>query len=447
MNPARLPTRQLLAYGGLGLPLAALGLPLVVYLPPYYAGLGLGTAVIGAMLFIARLSDVFTDLLIGWASDHTETRLGRRRPWILAGAPVLLLGAGFLFHAPAGVGAGYLLGWSVIAYLGWTLVYLPYSSWGAELVDGYDERTRVTLSREGFLVVGTLVAIMLPGWVQSRGGGAGDALAALYGFLLVSLPLALVILWRQVPEPRGLTLTPIDWRQSLGLLRGNRPFRRLLLAYLLNALANGLPATLFLFFVAQVLQAERLGGVFLLVYFLSAVMALPLWLRFSRGHSKHRVWCVSMVGASLAFLSAPWLGAGDVWAYAVICVLTGACLGADTALPASIQADVVDEDTAAGGGYRAGLYFGLWGMATKLALALAVGLALPLLQLADFSAQGPNSPRALLALALLYGGLPVLIKLAAVACVWNFPLDRQRHIELRRRIGRDATGALSGQSP
>ncbi|MGH8453517.1 MAG: MFS transporter, partial [Nevskiales bacterium] len=349
------------------------------------------------------------------------------------------LGAGFLFHAGNGVSAGYLLLWSVVAYLGWTLIYLPYTSWGAELASGYDERTRITLSREGFLVVGTLVAILLPGWIQGRGGSPGEALSAVYDILLVSLPLALLILWRVVPEPRGLKVPPLDWRQSLGLLRDNRPFRRLLIAYLLNGMANGLPATLFLFFVAQVLQAERLSGLFLVIYFLSAVLALPLWLRASRGRSKHRLWCVSMIWACLVFVWAPFLGPGDVWAYGAICVLSGVCLGVDTAIPASIQADVVDEDTAAGGGHRAGLYFGLWGMATKLALALAVGVALPLLELAGFSAQGGNSPAALLTLGLLYGGLPVLIKLGVVALVWNFPLDRSRHAELRARIERNAS--------
>ncbi|HXG29044.1 MAG TPA: MFS transporter, partial [Nevskiales bacterium] len=364
METTRLSIYRLLAYGGLGLPLAALGLPLVVYLPPFYAGLGLGTATVGAMLFIARLSDVFSDLLIGWASDYSHTRLGRRRPWILVGVPVLLVGTGFLFHAQAGVGASYLLLWSVVAYLGWTLIYLPYSSWGAELVTDYDERTRVTLCREGFLVAGTLVAILLSGWVQARGGDAGDALSAVYGFLLVSLPLALFLLWRGVPEPAGLQVAPLDWRAGLRLLRDNRPFRRLLIAYLLNGMANGLPATLFLFFVAEVLQAERLSGLFLVVYFLSAVLALPLWLRLSRGRAKHRVWCVSMLWACGIFVWAPLLGPGDLWAYAAICVLSGVCLGVDTAVPASMQADVVDEDTAAGGGYRAGLYFGLWGMAT-----------------------------------------------------------------------------------
>lgn len=425
---------RVLAYGVLGLPLAVLGLPLLVYLPPYYASLGLGTAVIGAVLFAARITDVVSDVLVGWASDHTHTAIGRRRPWILAGAPILLLGVGFLFNAGTGVSAVYLLCWSMVAYLGWTLVYLPYTSWGAELATGYDERTRMTVSREGFLVLGTLAAILLSGWVQARGGGAGDALSAIYLFLLISLPLALLVLWRGVSEPQRLRVAPMDWRQGLRLLAHNQPFRQLLLAYLFNGMANALPATLFLFFVTHVLQVESLSGLFLMIYFLSAVLALPLWLRASRGRAKHRLWCVSMLWACAVFVWVPFLGAGDVWAFAMICLMSGVCLGVDSAVPASMQADVVDEDTAAGGGFRAGLYFGLWGMATKLSMALAVGVALPLLQFSGFSQAGGNTSATLLVLALLYGGVPVLIKLCVVAWVWNFPLDRSRHAALQARI-------------
>jgi Na+/melibiose symporter-like transporter len=137
----------------------------------------------------------------------------------------------------------------------------------------------------------------------------------------------------------------------------------------------------------------------------------------ARRYGKHRAWVASLVLASATFVWVPLLGPGDALLFGVICVLSGMCLGADLALPASIQADVVELDREAGGGERAGLLFGLWGMATKLALALAVGIAFPLLDLAGFDSAGTNEPTALLALALLYGALPVLLKLAVVPLV------------------------------
>lgn len=416
--------------------MAALGLPLVVYLPPFYSEMAaLSTGVVGVVLFIARVFDVFTDPVIGWASDRTRSRFGRRRPWMLLGTPVLMAGGWFLFVPPQTAGAGYLLFWSMLAYLGWTLIYLPYTTLGAELSPDYDERSRITAFREGFFVLGTLVAIMLPALVEQGLGDAGAGLAAIAIFILVSLPLAILLFMWRVPEAQHRRSGGMNWREGAALIAGNAPFRRLLIAYLLNGAANGLPAALFLFFVVHILGGDQMtSGVFLGIYFLSAVGGLPLWLRLGRGWSKHRLWCASMLWACAVFIWAPLLGPGDLMAFGIICVLSGVCLGVDQAIPASVQADVIDEDTAAGGEGRAGLYFGLWGMATKLAFALAVGIAYPVLELAGFDAKITNDAQALWVLALLYGGLPVLVKLGVIAMMWNFPLDRDRHAELQQSI-------------
>jgi Na+/melibiose symporter-like transporter len=228
------------------------------------------------------------------------------------------------------------------------------------------------------------------------------------------LPAAVLLTVALVPTgPVAATRRPPS-RAGLRLIAQNRPLRRLLLAYVVNGTANGLPATLFVLFVAHVLQARDATGPLLAVYFAAGIAALPGWVWLARRFGKARAWSASLLLACLTFVWVPLLGPGDVWAFAVICVLSGLCLGADLALPASIQADVVAFDREAGGGERAGLFFGLWGMATKLALALAVGIAFPLLDLVGFAADGQNDAGALLALALLYGGLPVALKLLVV---------------------------------
>ena len=427
----------LAAYGVLGLPLAALGLPLVVYLPPFYAQMAaLNTGLVGVIIFVARLVDVISDPIVGTASDRMSSRFGRRRPWIAAGIPLLMLSAWFLFMPGHDVGALYLLLWSILAYIGWTLIYLPFTTMGAELSEDYDERSRITAWREGFLVLGTLIAIMLPAAAQQWIGGRGVGLEAIAIFLFVALPLCGgLFLWR-VPERAGNQPSVIPWSHSWRLLAGNAPFRRLVLAYLLNGAANGLPAALFLFFVTAILGAdETTAGIFLMIYFLSAVAGLPIWLWIGRRWSKHRLWCVSMLWVSAVFVFSLTLGRGDYAGYIAICVLGGSGLGVDQSMAASIQADVIDEDTAAGGDGRAGLYFGLWGMATKLALAIALGIAYPLLWLSGFDSAGNNDGAAVWTLALLYGLLPVAVKLGVVALMWRFPLDRGRHAELQARIG------------
>jgi Na+/melibiose symporter-like transporter len=408
---------RLLAYGVTGLPLAALGLPLYVYLPAFYAqGLGIAAAAVGAALLVARLVDVATDPLAGWISDRLPSTTWRRRGPMLAGVPLLLLGVDKLFRPEAGADGGYLLVWALVAYLGWTLVAIPYSAWGAELSDLRHERTRIAAAREGFVILGTLAALAIPAAAGVAADPAGT-LALMAEWLWWVLPAAALVTLSLVPAAPASVVRRPTWREGLRLLGSNRALRRGLLAHVVNGTANGLPATLFVLFVAQVLQARELTGPLLAAYFAAGVAALPAWVWVARRYGKHRAWVASLVLASATFVWVPLLGPGDALLFGVICVLSGMCLGADLALPASIQADVVELDREAGGGERAGLLFGLWGMATKLALALAVGIAFPLLDLAGFDSAGTNEPTALLALALLYGALPVLLKLAVVPLV------------------------------
>jgi glycoside/pentoside/hexuronide:cation symporter, GPH family len=437
---ARLPRGRLAAYGAPGLPMAILGLPLFVFLPTFYAEhTGIGLAMVGFILLAARLFDVITDPLVGHLSDRIPGPF-RRRGLIILGTPILLLSVEMLFRPGEGVGAVYLLTFSALVYLGWTLFALPYFAWGAELSPDYHERSRVSAWREGFVVAGTVVAASLPAvlGLQNDAGASLHVLASLFWWLL---PPALLLLVFAVPERPG-RLVPVAWRDGLVLLRRNRPFRRLVLAWILNGTANAIPATLFLLFITHVLEAPEHAGPLLLVYFGVGIAALPAWLLVARRLGKHRVWTISMLLASSFFIWVPLLGSGDVAWFYLITVLTGLSLGVDLALPAAMQADVIDQDTADGGGERAGLFFGLWGMATKLALALAVGISFPLLGAVGFSTAGGNTPAALLALALAYAGLPVLFKLAAMSLIWRFPLDESAQRALRQRIE-----ALGGPAP
>lgn len=439
-TPARYSRGQLLAYGLPGLPLAGLGVPLFIFLPAFYAqNRGLSLEAVGVALLLARLWDAVSDPLIGMLSDRIETRFGRRKPWLFAGTPITCLAVYMLFVPPEGAGTLHLFGWSALLYLGWTMVQLPYTAWGAELSGGYHERSRIAGFREGMLVFGTLLAAGMPAIVSAAGGGedTGTVLTVLALFLIVALPVAITLAAAIMPERPKLAalghLTP-DWRAGAALLFRNKPFLRLILAYLLNGLANGLAATLFVLFVDKGLGLPQETDGFLLIYFLAGILSVPVWLTISHRAGKHRTWIAAMLVNSVIFALVPLLGPGDYLAFLAICIGTGACLGADLVLPPSMQADVVDVDTAEGGGSRTGLYFALWGMATKLALALAVGIAFPVLAAFGFDANGSNDADALLALSLLYGAAPVILKLTAISIMRNFPLTATRQAALQRKI-------------
>lgn len=428
---------QTLLYGLPGLPLAAASIPLVIYLPTYYAReLAIDLTLLGQLLLLARLWDVVSDPVIGILTDHTRSRFGRRRPWLVAGTPVVLLGLWHLFVPPAGTGPGGLFLWAIVLYTGWTMVTLPHQSWGAELSADYNTRTRIAGFREGAQIAGIVLACALP-LVTHQGieSLSGSALRGLAWFVMIALPVTVVLAALFIPDPPEAKVRHVAWREGWHALRDNVPFRRLLLAYLINGVANGLPATLFLLFVGEVLQLADRTPVLLLIYFLSGVVAVPAWVALSARIGKHRAWSGSMLWNSLVFLAVPFLGPGDFWPYLVVCVLSGLSLGADLALPAAMQADVVDVDRAATGAQRTGLYFALWAMATKLALALAVGIAFPALAALGFVAEsGANAPQALFALSAFYGLVPVAFKLVATALIWNFPLDARAQADLRREV-------------
>lgn len=441
-NPSTVPSWRLAVYGLPGLPLAAVTLPVYVHVPTFYAvDLGLGFATVGAILLAARIWDAVSDPLIGFLSDRTTGRFGKRKPWIVAGSVLTALMAYLLFAPPDGVQGPFLLTVTVLLYLGWTMAVLPYNAWGAELSDDYHRRSTITAWREGAVLAGTLLAVALPFAV---GDDSADGLASLGLALLVLLPLAAAaaVTWVPKTDEADTPLKPTV-KQVGGIIARNRPFRRLLAAWFLNGIANGLPATLFLLFIGTVLDASDHSGALLFTYFLSAVAGLPLWLALSRKLGKHRCWCLAMAWACVWFAGALFLGPGDVAAFFVICIATGLALGADLALPPSLQADVIDLDRAAGRERNTGAYFALWSMAQKLALALAVGLAFPVLEWAGFQADplsvaGENivetaSPWVL---AFLYAGVPIALKVAAMSVIWGHPITAAEHAELSSRISR-----------
>jgi GPH family glycoside/pentoside/hexuronide:cation symporter len=432
-----LSTARLLAYALPALPLAALTLPLYIIVPTFYSEtMGLTLAAVGTALLVVRLFDAVSDPLIGWAADRVRPRFGRRRTVFALSLPVAALAGVMLFWPPDGVGPAYVIVWGTVLSLGFTGATLSYQAWGAELAGSYRQRSRISGFREGFTIVGTLVAITLPFAIGMERADHVHGLAMLgiavaAGLLFCGLAAMLI-----VPEPPEYSVTRVALADGLRHMARNAPFVRLIAAYLVNGLANGIPASLFLYFVSSVLDAPEARGWLLFLYFLSGIAGVPLAVFVAGRVGKHRAWCWAMLANMAFFAGVALLGPGDIMAFAVICVATGICLGFDLALPAAIQADVIDVDTAASGEQRSGLYFAAWGLATKLSLALAVGIVFPLLALFGFDPNGgaANSETALLGLTATYVALPIVLKLAAIAMMWNFPLDEATQSRLRADI-------------
>jgi GPH family glycoside/pentoside/hexuronide:cation symporter len=427
----------LAAYALPALPLAILTLPLYVLVPSFYAReLMLPIAAVGQALLLVRIVDALSDPLVGVFADRFRPAFGRRRLWFALASVPTAIAAFLVFTPPQGAGLFYLTLWGMALSVAWTAALVPYTAWGAELSRDYAGRARVAGWRETFALAGTLLALFAQVLVPLAGyPGERAVLFALGLFVLLALPLAAALCVARVPEPVDLSKTRLGFGEGLAHMRANAPFLRLLGAFLLNGFANGFPATLFIFYVSEKLGAAAMAGPLLVLYFVCGVAGVPVWLWLARRIGKHRAWSWAMLGACLFFAPAPFLDESGVAIFALVCIGTGFALGADLMLPPAIQADVIDVDTAASGEQRSGLYFAAWGLATKLALALAVGVAFPLLGYAGFDpGEGLRSAGGLAMLGFLYAGLPIALKLAAIALMWNFPLDEAAQAKLRARI-------------
>jgi len=421
-----------LRYGALGFALAFVALPLYVTLPAHYAQqYGVPLALLGAVLLVARTLDALVDPWIGRRCDvWLNGAPGRLLGWMVLAA--LLLGGGFtaLFFPPLR-GSSALLAWCalclVVTYLGYSLLSVLHQAWGARLGGDAVQQTRIVAWREGFALAGVICASILP---------------TLFGLAITAVLLALALaaglaLLRLVPRvqpatqpatqpptqpPRQPSTQPHQLVSAAGPALGVwrvPAFRRLLAVYVLNGIAAAIPATLLLFFVRDRLRTPGLEGLYLGAYFVAAALSLPFWLRAVARLGQARAWGLGMLLALLAFGWAAALGAGDRIAFTLVCLASGAALGADLAIPGAMLSLVVQKAGLAG---RAeGAFFGWWTAANKMNLALAAGLALPLLQWLGY-APGQHNDAALQALTLAYCVLPCLLKLSAAALLYLFQI-------------------------
>ena len=436
----RLSWTLLLSFGSISMPVSLLAIGLFMFLPTVYStNSGISMQDVGLIIFATRLWDFVTDPLVGWLSDKTRSRFGRRIPWMTLAWLPLSISAYKLFLPPPGVGASYLAFWSFLLFFSGTSLFMPYTAMGAELSTSYHQRSRIFAFRHIFAVLGTFTAALLF-WFASRQGVVdpeADALKLIAWVGLALLPVTLVATLLKAREP------PIDdtsarddirWKDGVRIMFGNRTYLRILGCYLCNGIANALPVTLLFFFVRSVLEAPEWTPRILALYFAAAICGTPLWLFFANRFGKHRSWCIALLLAAGTLVFVPFFGAGDVYWFLVIALIVGLTLGADLAMPAAMLADVVDQDVLETGRQRTGMYFAVWAMAAKLAAAAAVGVSFPILDWVGFVPDMYNEAGALLVLAILFGLCPVVFKLLALLFLWRYPLTAARQAELRRSI-------------
>lgn len=408
--------KQSMGYGLLALPLAFVALPMYVNLPHFYATqFAVPLTSLGAVLLFSRLIDAFVDPMLGRLSDALYLRSSLSVLGVaLVYAMGLLLSFAALFFPPSFTDSfDYVIWvgvWVTVCHLSYSGISILHQAWASRLGGGASQQSRVVAWREGAGLVGVVTASALPvmaGWLSTT------------VFLGLMLALGLMV-WSRVMLQ---TLIQKDGQTELSDKDNYLPlrqisFRKLLWVFLLNGIASAVPAGLVMFFIEDQIQASAaMSPLFLGVYFLSGALSLPLWLKLVRAQGLAKAWLIGMVLAIISFASVVLLGPGDEFLFLAVCLASGIALGADLVVPAALLNRVIDK--LGHRGRAEGLYLGWWNLASKLNLALAAGLCLPLLSHWGYS-PGTQTAEGLRALSLAYGVLPCVLKLTALAVLFVF---------------------------
>lgn len=403
---------SLLQYGFIALPIAFAGFPLYVLAPDFYATHhGLSLTLLGTLLLVIRLLDAIQDPLIGWLVDRYQ---GRFLSFIAAAGTVLCLSVFGLFNLSFSNPAVWFSLCMTCAVSAYSVLTIVLGAQATLWTSNRDDQTRIAGVREAFGLIGLVVAVSLP-TVFSK-VAKPDSIYVWYAMLLAALMLAGTIGFAKL-----LSADRAAEQSGPSLVAGLRALpaetMRLFGVHALSMLASSVPAVLVIFYVRDLLGAEHLTGLFLLLYFLSGAIAMSPWRRMSALLGKYKAWALSNIIAVAGFIGAFFLGDNDIWAYAAVCIVSGLALGADLTLPPSILADHIH---ARGNLAFSATHYALLAFFAKASLALASAIALPALDIAGFKPRSANSADALMALSISYALIPCVLKLAATGLLYNF---------------------------
>jgi Na+/melibiose symporter-like transporter len=449
---------RLAIFASLAVPLAGAGLPLAVYLPPFYAqDLGLGLATVGAIFMLTQVWGAITDPVIGALSDRTRTRFGRRKPWIAAGAPLFLLATAAIFlpglFGVAKPGAAWLAGWLTVFYLAWAAIQIPVSAWAGEISGQYHARSKVQTFFHVTTALGLLLVLVLPALLDRLGFKSGVAadgshkVALMGGFIIATFIPSLVGALAFTPEPAAPPRDVEDKPSRAAILAVLRD--RLLLKVLASDFAVTLGqltrSSLFVFFVSAYVGRPDLAAGLFLLQFVFGVFAGPIWLAIGYRLGKHRTAIAGELVQVVINLGLLFVAPGALPLLLSLTIAQGLAQGSGNLMLRAMVSDVADKQRLESGQDRTGLLFSIFSLTSKAATATAVGVAFPLVAALGFKPGAVNTPDALLALKLVFALGPALAHAVSALVLAGFDLDEARHSDIR--IALDARAGAAGPIP
>lgn len=441
---APLPWSTKLIYGAPSFAGAAMIIPILIHMPKFYADVVLvPLGYLAIAIAVARSLDAISDPIMGWISDRTRTPLGRRRPYLLAATPLCAIAFCALLSPPRALGGGSAALWFGVTFILYfifhTAYVLPHYALGPELTLNYHERSTLFAVREGFSILGTIVASAAPGFMQQR-MHLGERqvffrMAVTFGILLVVLYWILALTIRERPDFAARESNPLvpGVRRALR----NRPFAILLASYVVGSITGAIPATMMPFFNAYVIRPKNPQvwlSIFLLGYFAAGFLSLPLWLAAARRFGKLNSWLASMLlgvtGGGAMFL----LGPGDTTPLLFLIMWAGLGFGAGLFLTPSMQADVIDYDEFHTGKRREAQYAAFWSMLPKFVAIPSASIPIAILASLGYVPNAMQNPQVVMAIRVIFALGPAIFGVLAFLIARSYPITEGIHAQILEGI-------------
>ncbi len=434
--------KSMVALSAPGIPMYALMMPLVIFIPPYYAEhMGLGMAAVGTIFTIGRLFDVFSDPFAGVLMEKTRVFMPKQA-WIILGAFPLSLAVWKIFFASPPGDSSVLMMWLLVLYAAWTLMSVGLFSWGSEMASDYHERSVIMGVIQMANLSGTVLVLVIPAVIELFIEAENIQLLrvrAMGAAILTLLPIALIINWLYAPRAR-VDVKPVKepvWSALKGAF-SNASFRRLIVADLFVGLISGTQTAIIVFFVEIVLKLDGNAALLQLMALLASVVGVPIFIHLSGRLEKHKTLCLAVSCTALAAIFASQIPIESLFLVAICYIFFGFPLGAAQMLPRSIMSDVLDEASQKTGDSQTALYFSFLTTTFKLGLGLGVGVTYFLAGAAGFdpvTARVDDTTHWVI--RAMVGGLPVVFTGIIISAMWRFPLNRRRYEEIRSDTAKD----------
>ena len=395
---------NILRYSLIAFPLAFAGIPIYLHAPDYYSvNMGVEIQIIGFALLFLRIFDAFLDPLIGLISDHY---FNFRDKIIYLGAALLFSGFWMIFHPVT----SNIITWFCLSIfvctLGFSVLSINLQAFGGLWDIPRDKVTKIIATRESIGLIGLLISAITPTVLYSFYGEENFHIFSIFLFLILIITLIFFSRWHKcsaIKKPKKISKNGV-----FKVILENKNVKLFFMSYFLSAFAASIPATLIIFYVRDYLMAESFLGYFLVVYFASGAISMPLWKFLSNRYSCSQAWLFSMILAITTFIWAYFIYPQDIISFFIICLFSGMAVGANLALPSSIIAEYIHinkhEEYAAS-------YYSISNFLSKFSLAVAAGTALPLLGFMDYQ---PGLPRIDNLFPIIYALIPCIIQAIAI---------------------------------